>query len=341
MGSPLVVEVGNPWRYEAPARRPAGLAAQAAKAPVRLACGGADLRQDRTQVAKKQRWVLAHGKMAEPFHHRQLGALDPRREFARIGRATGIVVLAGQQIERAGLRIDRAQPAPHVAILRIKVKVAFEHTRAALHIMPDRLPTLARRDRGGNQPGDHGAADLPAMHVRSVQPVEVVVGLRVRGRLKADQRAKALRVLERQIEDDPAPDGTAHTNRPLEPQGVDDRPHRVEVGARGKTVFALLPTRWRRGLAVPGQIEGDDAKLGREGLVVHQAAKLPAVGTRRVQAQERNAASRLLEVEAMEFATDLKGEVAAEGGFELWGSHCCYRLSGAPAARGKANSSLK
>ncbi len=92
---------------------------------------------------------------------------------------------------------------------------------------------------------------------------------------------------------------------------------------------------------MPGQVEGNDAKLGREGRVVQQAAKLPAVGTRRVQAQERNAASRLLDVEAMAFAIDLKGQVAADGGFELRGSHCCYRLSCAPAARGKANSSLK
>ena len=33
MGAFLVVEVGSPWRYEAPARRPAGLAAPVANAP--------------------------------------------------------------------------------------------------------------------------------------------------------------------------------------------------------------------------------------------------------------------------------------------------------------------
>ena len=91
---------------------------------------------------------------------------------------------------------------------------------------------------------------------------------------------------------------------------------------------------------MPGQVEGNDAKPGGEGLVVHQAAKLPAIGTRRVQAQQRNAASRLLDVEAIAFAIKLEGQVAADGGFELRGSHC-YRPSGAPAARGKAKSSLK
>src|SRR5262245_6501212 len=292
--------------------------------------GGADFLQHRTQVGEKPRRVLAHGKMAEVFHHRQLGALDARRKVARIGGATGIVVLPGQQIERAGLGIERAQPAPHVPILRIKVKVTFEDAGAALHIVPNRLPALARRGSGGNQPRDDGAADLPTMYVRSMQPVEVIVGLGVCRRLQADQGAKAPRVLERQMQDDPAADRAAHAHRALQPKGIDDRHHRVNIGARGKTVFDLLPARRGRVLAVPGKVEGNDAKLGRERLIVHQAAKLTAVGTRRVQAQERNAAARLLDVEAIAFAIDLEWQVTADGGFELWESH---GLLIAPVAR--------
>ena len=53
-----------------------------------------------------------------------------------------------------------------------------------------------------------------------------------------------------------------------------------------------------------GQVEGDDAEAIRHLLVVEQVTVLPAVGARRMQAQQRNAAARLLDEDAVLDAID-------------------------------------
>jgi hypothetical protein len=66
------------------------------------------------------------------------------------------------------------------------------------------------------------------------------------------------------------------------------RGHDVEDHAgvlrRGELVFLVVPAGRRRGLAVPRHVEGDDAVVGGDAGMIHQAAILTPVGTRGMQA---------------------------------------------------------
>ena len=74
----------------------------------------------------------------------------------------------------------------------------------------------------------------------------------------------------------------------------------------------------RRGFAVPGQIERDDAEGLGHFRVVEDAAILAAVGPGRVQAQQRYAVrrSRFLEIDAMRAAVEVDMQIAARHGFD-------------------------
>src|SRR5262249_50922696 len=125
----------------------------------------------------------------------------------------------------------------------------------------------------------------------------------------------------------------------LKAHGIGDGQHALHVGRRGQSVFPVLPALGWGGFPVPGQIEGNDAKMPGERRIVHERAELPPVRSRRVQANERNAGAGFLHVEPMLLAVELKAQVAPDGALEVgtWASsHCPSGL-----ARGKANSSLK
>ena len=66
-----------------------------------------------------------------------------------------------------------------------------------------------------------------------------------------------------------------------------------------------------------GHVEGDDAEAPADLGIVEEMAELPAVGAGGVQAQQRRAAARLLDEDAVRPAVDVDGGVAAEDGFEL------------------------
>ena len=245
-----------------------------------------------------------------------------RRASSRVivGRA-GVVVLARQQVERAFGGVDLGHAAAHVAVGGVEVQVAFEHAGAALHVVPDRLPAVGLGRRRGDEPRDHAAAHLAAVHVRAVQPVEVVIGLGMRAGLQPDQGAETRGMLQRQVQHDAPADGAAHRHRLVERERIDHGHDGVDVGARCQLVLGLVPARRRRGLAVPGQVEGDDAELGKRLGVVEEAAVLPAVGARRVQAQQRDAGAGLLDIEPVRLALDVEAQIAADGGLERGFAH--------------------
>ena len=223
------------------------------------------------------------------------------------------------------------------------MQVAFEHARAALHVVPDGLPAVGLRGSRSDQAGDHGAAHLPAVHVGAVQPVEIVIGLGVGTRLQADEGAEARGMLQRQVQHDAPADGAAHHHRLVEAERVDDAHDGVDVGARGELVLGPLPARRRRGLAVPRQVEGDDAEAGQRLGIVHEAAILPAIRAGRVQANQRDAFARLLDVDAVRLAGDVDAQVAADGGLErgVCGAHRAPPAVFGATARGSASRSLK
>ena len=234
------------------------------------------------------------------------GAFDAAGQLAGVVGRAGVVVLAGEQIERAFAGVDLGHAAAHVAVGGVEVEVALEHAGAALHVVPDRLPAVGLGRGRGDQARDHAAAHLAAVHVRAVQPVEVVVGIGVGAGLQPDEGAEARCVLQRQVQHDAPADGAAHRHRLVETERIDDGHDGVDVGARRQLVLGLVPARRRRGLAVPGQVEGDDAKLCQRLGVVEKAAVLPAVGTGRVQAEERDAGAGLLDIEPVRLALDVE-----------------------------------
>ena len=269
-------------------------------------------------------------------------ALDAAGEVAGVGGGAGVVVLAGQQVERAFAGVDLGDAGAHVAVGGIEMEVALEHAGAALHVVPDRLPAVGLGRGRGDQAGDHGPAHLAAVHVRAMQPVEVVVGVGVGAGLQADEGAEARAMLERQVQHDAPADGAAHHHRLVEAKRIDDGHDGVDVGARGELVLGLLPARRRRGFAVPGQVEGDDAELGENLGVIEKAAVLPAVGAGRVQADERDAGTGFLDVEPVRLALDVEAQIAADGRLELRSGAGAHRArSSAAAERGRASSSLK
>ena len=70
--------------------------------------------------------VLAHGEMAEALHHRgrRAGALG---DLQRALRGAGIIVFAGEQVERTAGDVDLAEPVADVAVGGgVEVEIARE-----------------------------------------------------------------------------------------------------------------------------------------------------------------------------------------------------------------------
>src|SRR5262247_1331650 len=100
-----------------------------------------DACQHRQQVADEPLRILAHGKMPEPLHDDGLGAGAARHVERTFGRAR-IIVFAGEQEQRAAFCVDQIDAVADVAVDLVEIEVALEHARAALHVVPQRLPAL-------------------------------------------------------------------------------------------------------------------------------------------------------------------------------------------------------
>ena len=136
---------------------------------------------------------------------------------------------------------------------------------------------------------------------------------------------KAFGMLERQMQADAPADRTADQDRLVQFERAHDLQHHGDVLRRGELVLLLVPARRRRGFAVPGHVEGDDAMLCRHPRIVHQAAILPAVAAGGVQAQQRRALARLLDIDAMRPAEQIEMHVAADDRARTAGSCGCSR----------------
>src|SRR5260370_23912641 len=115
--------------------------------------------------------IFAHREVAEPLHDGDLAARNAAGDGKRFLRGAGIVVLAGQQKQRAAFGVDLRDPAANVAVDLVEIEVAFENAGSALHVMPQRLPALLVGRIGTDQPGDDGGGDLAAMYVAPVQEI--------------------------------------------------------------------------------------------------------------------------------------------------------------------------
>ena len=91
---------------------------------------------------------------------------------------------------------------------------------------------------------------------------------------------------------------------------------------------------------MPGQVEGNDAEALENFAVIEQRAVLAAVGARGVQAQQRDALPRLLDIEPMRLAADGKAQIAADDRLEVGFAVGAHRAP-PELARGNASRSLK
>src|SRR5688500_5553069 len=76
---------------------------------------GADLIEHWPQITEKCLGVFAHGEMAETFHHSEFRSLHRRCDGPGIARRGGVIVLAGEEVERAQSSVDAAKTAADVA----------------------------------------------------------------------------------------------------------------------------------------------------------------------------------------------------------------------------------
>ena len=140
--------------------------------------------------------------------------------------------------------------------------------------------------------------------------------VKVRG-FEADQGTEPLGMARRQIEHQPAADRATHDHGPLETERVADIEHHLRVGGSRELVCLALEAFGRQRLAVPGHVEHDDAKVLRDGIVVEDVAKLAAIGASRVQADQRDAAPRLLDVKPVRAPGERQIEIATDDGLEV------------------------
>ena len=226
--------------------------------------------------------------MTQILHDRRLRA-GAARDFERALGGAGIIVFAGEQIERAAPRVDVVELVGDVAVDHVEIEIALEHAGAALHVVPQRFPAAVigrgRRDQPRHDAGGHFAA----VHVGAVQPARVVIGIDLGRGFEPDDGAEFLRMLVREMQHDAPADRAAHHHRPVELERGGDFQDHAHVVARGEPVFFVLPSDGRRGFAVPRHVEHDDAIVLRDALVVEQAAILPPVRAGGVQAEQRNA----------------------------------------------------
>lgn len=90
---------------------------------------------------------------------------------------------------------------------------------------------------------------------------------------------------------------------------------------------------------MPRHVEGDDPKIPRHFGIVQDTAILPAIGTSRMQADQRYPLARLLEIDPVAPALELEREIAADDCFER-GSHCATPFEGA-SARGASSTAFR
>ncbi|HET9354072.1 MAG TPA: hypothetical protein VFO32_08760, partial [Sphingomicrobium sp.] len=206
---------------------------------------------------------------------------------------------------------------PEIAVAEIVVQVAQEDRRAALHVVPQRLPFVGAGRGGSNQAGDRAGRRLLARDVGPVQHTEIAqprvgAGLGMGRRLQPDGGAEMRAVAQRQVQHGTAADRAAHDDGPRQAERARHGHHGVDIELGGELVGLGLEARRRRGFAMPRQIEGDDAEARGDGRIVQQLAILPAVGAGGVQAEQGNALPRLLEIEAMRPAVQIQPQIAAD-----------------------------
>ena len=86
---------------------------------------------------------------------------------------------------------------------------------------------------------------------------------------------------------------------------------------------------------MPGHVEGDDAMPRGDARIVHQRPVLAPVGACGVQAQQRGALARLLDIEAMRPAEQIEMHITADDRLEP------RRHADTPAGLSFASASLK
>ena len=111
-----------------------------------------------------------------------------------------------------------------------------------------------------NKAGDNAAANLPAMHMRVMQPGCVVIGRKKCCRLQPDHAAQFIRVFGGQIKHNAPANRTAHYHGPIEPKCLRHRHDHTGIARGGELIGLTLPTLGRAGFAMPGHIEGHAAK---------------------------------------------------------------------------------
>ena len=114
----------------------------------------------------------------------------------------------------------------------------------------------------------------------------------------------------------PAADGAAHHDGSFQFERVRHRHDRLHIGIGGEPVNLGPETARRRGLAVPGQVEGDDAEPVRHRGIVQDMAVLAPVAPGRVQAEKRHALAGLLEIDPVRPPGDGEAEIAPGDGLD-------------------------
>src|SRR5260370_1329209 len=78
--------------------------------------------------------ALADREVADVMHQRHPRALDLGRRALGVGRRAREVVLAREQVQRTGARVDRADTVSKVAVSAVEEQITLEHSGSALHV---------------------------------------------------------------------------------------------------------------------------------------------------------------------------------------------------------------
>ena len=146
--------------------------------------------------------------------------------------------------------------------------------------------------------------------------------------LNADHRPVQFRPVEGEVGGKVTTHGTAYVDGSFEPQGTDELGVKIEEKRLVQQIlfYPPLPRFGRQGLAVIGEIEGDDP-VGRDDIViVHQVAPLTAVGTGRMLADEGNALSVLFKVNTILDTLNIEVDVLSGDRFESCHLRCLLYL---------------
>src|SRR4029453_18690795 len=142
----------------------------------------------RQQVLPEPWVVLRHGEMADATHPRELRAGYSRCGRGGLLRRTGVVILPGQQVDRAGSGVYLLLPSAEIPVDAVEVGVAAVDTGAALGVGPPHLPAGSLRALGRHEAvGPRGGAHR-AVHVGHHRPVREA-SLYLAGGLEADHGA--------------------------------------------------------------------------------------------------------------------------------------------------------